>query len=292
VVEDEIIVAMDIQSSLIHLGYDVPKIADNGKDAIILAEQLNPNLILMDINIKGDIDGIETAEQILKNFNIPSVYLTAYADKNTLSRAKLTAPFGYIVKPFEETNLYTTIEIALNKHQEEQLFHRSISDTLIDLPNRKKFLEQLQHTLTKFKQENNEDFSVAIDAYLKKYSFEETFTNSEDTKISAEELDRILNYIGSRLSEKISLEDLAERLGISKYYFCHIFKQSLGTSPHQYLIQKRIEKAKKLLELGEDSLADIAYQCGFNSQSHFSRHFKQKTGLTPKKYQTLRSSRL
>lgn len=289
VVEDEVIVAMDIQSSLISFGYDVPRTTDNGEDALILAKQLHPDLVLMDINLKGDMDGIETAEKILTDLGIPSIYLTAYADRNTLDRAKSTAPFGYIVKPFEETNLYTTIEVALSKHREQQLLHRTIADALIDLPNRQTFIEQVKRTLAKAKQENQTAFSSAIESYLKQYNLEENIASSENNKLSAAELANILEYISDRLEETIPLEDLAARLGISKHHFCRIFKQSIGTPPHQYLIQQRIEKAKQLLEQGNDAIADIAYQCGFKSQSHLNRHFKQQTGITPRQYQKLRS---
>ena len=123
VVEDEILVARDIQSKLERSGYDVPEIADTGEIAIEKAAETHPDLILMDIRIKGDIDGVEAAERICKSRRIPVVYLTAYADDATVERAKLTTPFGYILKPFQLKELKTTIEIALYRHKMESALH-------------------------------------------------------------------------------------------------------------------------------------------------------------------------
>ncbi|MEW6328337.1 MAG: response regulator [Thermodesulfobacteriota bacterium] len=119
VVEDEGIVAEDIRSSLESLGYTVSAVVSSGQEAIRKAEEYKPDLVLMDIVLKGEIDGIEAANQIRLCFNIPVVYLTAYADERTMDRAKVTEPFGYIVKPFEDRELRTTIEMALYRHKME-----------------------------------------------------------------------------------------------------------------------------------------------------------------------------
>jgi PAS domain S-box-containing protein len=120
VVEDEIIVAKSIQERLSKLGYAVPAVVPSGSEALKEVEKIHPDLVLMDIKLEGDMDGIETAEQIRSRFDIPIVYLTAYADEEILQRAKVTEPFGYIVKPFEERELYGNIEIALYKHKMEK----------------------------------------------------------------------------------------------------------------------------------------------------------------------------
>jgi DNA-binding LytR/AlgR family response regulator len=120
VVEDESIVAKDIQNSLKKLGYSVPSIENSGEDAIDAAGQHRPDLILMDIMLKGEISGIEAAEQIRNRYQIPVIFLTAYADESTLSKAKVTEPYGYIIKPFKEIDLHTSIEMALYKHGKEQ----------------------------------------------------------------------------------------------------------------------------------------------------------------------------
>jgi len=120
VVEDERVVAEDIQRSLEQIGYEVPAVSASGEDAIQKVEKYHPNLILMDIVIRGSMNGIETAEKIVSKYDIPIVYLTAYADKKTLEEAKQTAPFGYILKPFNSREIQSTIEMALYKHRTDQ----------------------------------------------------------------------------------------------------------------------------------------------------------------------------
>ncbi len=125
VVEDESIVAKDIQTTLQTLGYSVPDVVSSGEAAIDRAAASDLDLVLMDIVLKGEMDGIEAAERIYGHFNIPVVYLTAYADDHTLQRAKTTTPFGYILKPFEERELQTAIEIALYRHKMENRLKRT-----------------------------------------------------------------------------------------------------------------------------------------------------------------------
>jgi len=119
VVEDESIVAKDIQNSLRKLGYNVPATVSSGEEAIAEAENHRPDLVLMDIMLQGELSGIEAADQIRQRFDIPVIYLTAYADESTLAKAKITEPYGYIIKPFKEIDLHTSIEMALYKHSKE-----------------------------------------------------------------------------------------------------------------------------------------------------------------------------
>ena len=125
VVEDDRIVARDIQNSLKDLGFDVCASVHSGEEALEETEGQKPDLVLMDIMLKGEMNGTEAAEQIRSQFNIPVVYLTAYADEEVLERAKITEPFGYIIKPFEERELNTAIEIALYKHKMEKRLKKS-----------------------------------------------------------------------------------------------------------------------------------------------------------------------
>ncbi len=120
IVEDERIVAVDIKMSLQRLGYSVPGTAVSGEEAVKKAEKIRPDLVLMDIVLEGEMDGIEAASAISSRFDIPVVYLTAYADKKMLERAKVTEPFGYILKPFEDKELLSIMEIALYKHMMER----------------------------------------------------------------------------------------------------------------------------------------------------------------------------
>lgn len=120
VVEDESIVSKDIQHSLNKLGYNVVGAASTGEKALELARSERPDIVLMDIMLKGDMNGIETAEIIRNELSVPVVFLTAYADESTLSKAKITEPYGYIIKPFKEIDLHTSIEMAIYKHGKEQ----------------------------------------------------------------------------------------------------------------------------------------------------------------------------
>jgi two-component system sensor histidine kinase UhpB len=138
IAEDERIVAEDVKTKLEQVGYAVVGIVNSGEESVKRSEKLKPDLVLMDIVLEGKMDGIEAAAEILSKLNIPVVYLTAYSDKKTLKRAKVTEPFGFIIKPFEAQDLFTSIEMALYRHtlrnmlkeSEERykaLFDRSLS---------------------------------------------------------------------------------------------------------------------------------------------------------------------
>ena len=142
VVEDEFIVSKDIQSSLKKLGYNVVGAAPSGEKALELVAQEHPDIVLMDIMLKGDMNGIETAEIVRNDYAIPVIYLTAYADEATLAKAKVTEPYGYILKPFKEIDLHTSIEMALYKHKKEQEVERE-RDMLYSLVENKE--KETQH---------------------------------------------------------------------------------------------------------------------------------------------------
>lgn len=125
IVEDEGIEALDLQQRLESKGYHVLDIVSGGEEAVQKAEELSPDLILMDIMLQGHLDGIAAAEKILSLHNIPVIYITAYADEDTLQRAKITEPYGYIVKPFREKDLFIAVEMALYKHQMEKRLKES-----------------------------------------------------------------------------------------------------------------------------------------------------------------------
>jgi len=124
VVEDETIVALEIQERLMGFGYTAV-ISSNGEEAIKKAGEFHPDIVLMDIMLKGDIDGIEAAGRIRKSMDIPIVYLTAYSDKATIERAKITQPFGYLIKPFQARELNVSLDMALYKHDMERKLKES-----------------------------------------------------------------------------------------------------------------------------------------------------------------------
>ncbi len=120
IVEDEVLVARDIQSRLTKMGYEVVGTAARGEDAIAMASEYSPALILMDINLRGEMDGIEAAMEINRTSSIPIIFCTAYSNDEVLERAKITSPFGYVLKPFDNRELEINIEIALFKHRVEK----------------------------------------------------------------------------------------------------------------------------------------------------------------------------
>ncbi len=120
IVEDESVMALNIQMRLEAASYRVTGVADSAQTALTLAIATQPDLILMDIRLKGDQNGVSVAQKIRNQFDIPIIYLTAYTDATTLQEAQQTEPYGYILKPFDPANLYSTIEIALKKHQAQR----------------------------------------------------------------------------------------------------------------------------------------------------------------------------
>ena len=117
IAEDELIVAENIARHLKNQGYEVIGIVDSAQAAIDEAIEKTPDLVLMDIMLQGELDGIEATKAIQTQLHLPVIYMTAYADDETLRRAKVTEPYGYLVKPFKPHDLKTSIEIALQKHQ-------------------------------------------------------------------------------------------------------------------------------------------------------------------------------
>lgn len=165
VVEDERVVAKDLQRSLVRLGYLVPVTAANSHDALRFASDRCPDLVLMDIHIKGDVDGIETARILKTRFEVPVVYLTAHSDEETIARAKTTEPHGYLLKPVKPEELRSTVEVALYKHEMERRLRdrerwfsttlRSIGDAVIstDATGRVSFMNPVAESLTGWRSE-------------------------------------------------------------------------------------------------------------------------------------------
>ena len=135
IVEDEAIVARDVQAQLLELGYDFIGHATHGRQAIDMACELRPDLVLMDIQLAGDMDGIMAAKMIRSQLNLPVVFLTAFAADDILDRAKLSEPYGYILKPFSERELRTVIEMALYKYASEAKLHDAAAHTQSILEN-------------------------------------------------------------------------------------------------------------------------------------------------------------
>ena len=166
VVDDEAVIAEDVSMSLQGLGYEVCAIASSGSEAVRLADEFHPDLVVMDVVLRGDVDGITAATRIRAHLRIPIVYLTAYADEEMLERASLSEPFGYLIKPFREQELHSTIKMALRRHQLENQLRvsrewfsgtlRSIADAVIatDPDGRVMFMNPVAEALTGLSQDS------------------------------------------------------------------------------------------------------------------------------------------
>lgn len=153
IVEDESIIAFNLQEVLESLDYNVLAIAPAGEQAIQNAAELRPDLVIMDIRIKGKMDGIQAAGQIWEHFQIPVIYLTGHSDKSTVERARLTAPFGYLLKPIKERELYVAIESALERCERERWISTVLTGMgdaviVVDVQGQIKFLNPIAEALT------------------------------------------------------------------------------------------------------------------------------------------------
>jgi putative nucleotidyltransferase with HDIG domain len=169
VVEDERIVAEDIKVRLQKLGYSVPSIARSGEEAIEKAKSIRPDLVLMDIVLDGEMDGVEAASTIKSLYDIPVVYLTAHADPKTLERAKITEPFGYVLKPFGDRDLNISIDIGLHKHRMEKKLRETeerLRKTLEDTVKALSSAVELRDPYTAGHQRRVSDLSCAIAAEI------------------------------------------------------------------------------------------------------------------------------
>lgn len=213
VVEDESIVSKDIQQSLKKLGYNVIGAASNGEKAIEIAAELSPDIILMDIMLKGEMTGIEAADKIKAEHKIPVIFLTAYADESTLSKAKITEPYGYIIKPFKEIDLHTSIEMALYKHGKERevVKERDLLYSLVENKDSKDFIFVKSNSrLVKLRTEDIyfvealKDY-VVINTLNSRYTIHSTMKDIEK-KLPSEDFTRVHRSYIVRLDKIAAIE--------------------------------------------------------------------------------------
>lgn len=130
IIEDEKIVALDLRERLRNLGYAVTGIASSIEEALRKIKETRPDIVLLDIRLDHSTDGIKIAEQIRMHFKIPFIYMTAYADEGTFEAAKKTAPYGYILKPFEDKEIHTSIQIVVHKYKMEKKIREETENSL------------------------------------------------------------------------------------------------------------------------------------------------------------------
>ncbi len=241
IVEDESIIAEDLADSLRTMGYLIVDIVSSGEEAILMAAEKQPNLILMDVMLQGEIDGVIAAEQIQSSLQIPIIFLTAYTDNKTLQRVKATNPFGYIVKPFEERNLHLTIEIALQKHQ---------YDPITLLPNRSLLRARLNEILSQKNQATLGDLCNINESH--KY---QNFPKIPIFYISLDRINRIKVILGSKNGELV-LCNIAKRL---KESISGIEMLAHLESAEFAIILKPVEQKQDAIDVAQ-SILDIISQ--------------------------------
>ncbi len=229
IAEDEFVVANDIKQSLENMGYLVEGIVTSGEKAIIKAETKKPNLILMDIILRGEMDGIDAARKIRSRFNIPVIFLTAYVNEKLIERATEAEAFGYLIKPFEPHQLKASIEIALNKFcTERQMTGRANYDALTGLPNEYLFHDRLSHALSRA---HRYQHSVAL-LYIDLDDF-----GAVNKTFNQEGGDRILREVGRRLMGCIRETDTVARKGGDEFV---IVLQDISQKEDAELVAKKV----------------------------------------------------
>jgi diguanylate cyclase (GGDEF)-like protein/PAS domain S-box-containing protein len=267
VVEDDSIIAEDVSQALARMGYEVVSTAESGEEAIKKAATLSPDLVLMDIVLKGAVDGIKAARHITVNLEIPVVYLTSHSDKATFRRAKETGPFGYLMKPYEERDLAATVEMALYKHAMESklkgkeqwltIILKSMGDGVIvtDVDGKVGFMNPASEGMTGFKA--RECVGKPQEEILELYE-EDTGNRLPDSRVSG--LGDYIGgekpvYINNREGTKISIDgsiysikgDMGEAAG-SIFVFRDVTEKRRA--------QKMLEKSERFLNTIFDSIHD------------------------------------
>ncbi|MCI0472480.1 MAG: ATP-binding protein [Ignavibacteria bacterium] len=232
IVEDELLIAEDLSARLRAIGYEITGTVPTGEEALKICETTFPDVILMDIMLGKGIDGIETQKIIKERYNIPVIYLTSYSDAVTVSRAKMTEPYGYIIKPFDERELHTTIEMAVHKHKTETA-----------LRDREKELSELNKTKDKL-------FSIIAhdlkNPFLGILGFTEVLANTYD-KYSEEEKLKMIRFVhNSTFNTYRLLENLLEwsRIQISgiKIVPSEIIAEELISDTTEMLLESAVRK--------------------------------------------------
>jgi len=239
VVEDELIIAYDIKGILEQEGYNVIINIVTVPDAIKAIEEYDPILILLDINLKQDIDGISLGHYLLKKDTIPFIYITSFSDNSTIDRVKDSRPHGIIIKPFKPLDIKTTVSVVLNNYK-----HKKI-DVL-----------------------RNQEISTDDAPFI---------------------LKEVVKYIDSNISNRIDINELSQMTRWSSQHFIRVFTQFMGDTPYQYILKKKMEKAKVLITETDISMKDIAFELGFQSYGNFCKLFKRETDKNPDEYRKFNS---
>lgn len=238
IVEDELLIAKDISIILEGEGYETVIGITTVSEAIEIINQENFVLVLIDINLRSNSDGVELGSYLLKKDTLPFIYITSHSDNVTLDRVKDTRPHGIIIKPFKAIDIKSTVSIVLSNFK-----HKHI----------------------------------------------DVFRNEEEHKVDEVPfiLKNVIQYINDNINEKIEVQQLTEMTKWSHHHFIRTFTKYINQTPYQYILKKKIEKAKAIICELDTSLAVIAIELGFTSYSNFCNAFKKETGKTPEMFRKL-----
>lgn len=234
VVEDEALIAFDIKLILEKEGYDVITNIKTVETAIACIEENNPDMVLIDINLNQNKDGVDLGTYLLAKDTIPYIYITSYSNKVVLDRVHDTRPHGYIVKPFRAENLITTLAVVLNNFK-----HKKI-DTLR--------------------------------------------TENPTTEVIPLQLKEVISYINNNIDKKLEIDELTNLTEWTRHHFITVFTKHLNVAPYQYVLSRKIEKAKSLLIDTYIPINQIAFELGFKSYSNFCNAFKKYIKISPSEY--------
>ncbi|NEP11046.1 MAG: hybrid sensor histidine kinase/response regulator [Symploca sp. SIO2C1] len=232
IVEDELLIAKGLSRKLKKLGYTVIDIVSSGTKAIQRATEVKPDLILMDIVIKGDIDGIETATQIHEQLGIPVVYLTAYADDQTLDRAETTGSYGYILKPFKDRELHATIKMALKKHQQQADVQQSLLKTQVFSEEKSQLLSMVAHDIRN-PLTTIQGSSEILQYYQHKLTEEKQVKHFERIQFAIDNINQMLEDIlilGKTGARKLSFEPIP----LNALAFCQSILEQFQSTTKQH----------------------------------------------------------
>ncbi|MCD4796346.1 MAG: PAS domain S-box protein [Candidatus Cloacimonetes bacterium] len=269
IVEDETIVAEDIKKIVNNYGYNVIDVVSSGEEAIKISEKKNPDLVLMDILLEDDIDGIDVAKHIRK-LNIPVIFITAYADNEKIQQAKLTEPFGYLLKPFRERELIATIEMAFYKNRIEKALKESEEKfrTLVETTEEGISIVNENETFTFVNKEAAKIFGCTVKEIIGK-NLSDFTSKKEYEKILLQTKER-KKHVSSRYEVEISRRDGKKRfisvIASPKFYddkyigAFGIFNDITEQKKERVKLKKSIENFKRIFE----NIKDVYYEADFD----------------------------
>ncbi|MDD3293300.1 MAG: helix-turn-helix domain-containing protein [Geobacteraceae bacterium] len=267
IVEDDGILAIHLKKTLSGFGYTSFASVATGEEAVEIVKNGIPDLILMDIELAGEINGIDTAGIIRSFSDVPVVFLTGYSQEHLIQQAKFTAPAAYLIKPVHAPELHANIEMALYRHmldrrvKESEDLHKSIDASL----RFRNVYHEKRISLSPFNRQDPREIP-SLSSHI------------------PENIGRSLAFIEKNLISPIHLDQIARQACMSKFHFCRIFKKYIGATPMQYVITLRLRKAVTLLQRKDLKICDIALKSGFNDLGEFNKQFKKLYGSPPSSF--------